>query len=59
MLQLHRKDSNMPLPIDIIPQIPSLQFDPLDKMSLFSACKMTYTPQIVTYLNTKRGYQLP
>ena len=44
MLQLRGKDSNMEQTSDIKPQIFSLQNDPLNYNSLFSACILTYTP---------------
>ena len=44
MLRLRGKDSNMEQTSDIKPQIFSLQNDPLNYNSLFSACILTYTP---------------
>lgn len=44
MLQLHGKNKDNFRPFDILMQIFSLQFDPLNHKSLFLACKMTHTP---------------
>ena len=44
MLRLRGKDSDMEQTSDIKPKIFSLQNDPLDYNSFFSACILTYTP---------------
>jgi hypothetical protein len=44
MLRLRGKDSDLKQTPDIKPQIFSLQNDPLDYNSFFSACILTYTP---------------
>ena len=56
MLQLRGKDSNMEQTSDIKPQIFSLQNDPLNYNSLFSACILTYTPKIYGKLVGDKGY---
>jgi len=45
MLQLRSKGSDKGHVPNIRHQISSLQNDPLNNKSLFSACKMTYTPK--------------
>jgi hypothetical protein len=45
MLRLRGKDSDLKQTSDIKPQIFSLQNDPLDHNSFFSACILTYTPK--------------
>jgi len=50
MLRLRGKDSDMEQTSDIKPKIFSLQNDPLDYNSFFSACILTYTPK---YLGTR------
>ena len=54
MLQLHGKGSNKGLIPYIRHQIFSLQFDPLNNMLLFSACNLTYTPNLYDSVNVSK-----
>ena len=51
MLQLHGKDKDISRTLDIVMQIFSLQNDPLNHKSLFSACKMTHTPEFLGWIH--------